>query len=881
MTDTNEYKGPLTGLNVIDFGWYYAGPMAGMLLADQGANVIRIVKPGEKELPEQQYRLLNRNKKLLTLDLKSEEGKNNALSLIECADVVIENFRPGVMKRLGLDYASIKQKNPSLVYLSLPGFASTDKERAHLQAWEGIMGAAACVYTTTSVYRDFLGYPPVYTAVPHCSVYGAVNGALAVMAALIARERQSAGTVLEVPLVSAGITAFEAFAFLKPPSWQYRFDPKAKFQLPLAYEGSEYSPADDLDTQKNKIARARCAYSEVYGLSRPFVCADGREIYLYPLSYKAPLQWLFFEKLGIAKQLKEEGFVQAGRYETHLDNNLSLFMLLSADRKQRVLELVTGAFQTRTAEQWEDILSPIMPATMIRTRAEWLSLKPLLESGVLVCQKNDHSELIVPGRLADASSPCYEPSTPNTSSLFPLSGEEALLSAYREAVVIDYSKAQELFSHNVHQQIRTGNNSTPLKKGDLLKGLKVLDLANMVAGPSVSMNLSQFGADVITPFPLDAKHYHPTFPLTNTGKRTLLVDIATEPGRHILHQLVSSSDLVVHNCLDGTAERVGAGHRQLQTINPNIVTCQVSGFGGTWRGKGGWENRPAIEHTAQAATGIMTQYGTLEVPQVHGQISCADTLGGPGGAFAALLGIYQKLKTGYAGETRTSLARLANFVQLPWMISENGNSDWGEARGQFALGETSPVSDHTCWWQRLYQCRDGWIYVGTPPDQSDALAEAITGHQKIDDEIISLAMEAGFAEKDCEAWLKQLDRIQIAAHRVLNFEDIMQDSPMRHIANEASHETAQGGTDILCWDDHPCGHPFTLLAPDHVRVGQDQTYWRITPAPRFGEHTREVLQELGYTQEEIDKLVHLKIAHDYFPMFGRKDIYLPGFKVRH
>ena len=79
MTQTGEYQGPLAGLNVIDFGHYYAGPMVGMLLADQGANVVRIVRPDDreysayyKELPEQQFRLLNRNKKLLTLDLKTD-----------------------------------------------------------------------------------------------------------------------------------------------------------------------------------------------------------------------------------------------------------------------------------------------------------------------------------------------------------------------------------------------------------------------------------------------------------------------------------------------------------------------------------------------------------------------------------------------------------------------------------------------------------------------------------------------------------------------------------------------------------------------------------------------------------------------------------------
>lgn len=93
MQDTSEYQGPLASLNVIDFGHYYAGPLAAMMLADQGANVIHIVRPGGPELPKQQYRLLNRNKKVLELDLKTDNGREQALSLVDKADVLIENFR--------------------------------------------------------------------------------------------------------------------------------------------------------------------------------------------------------------------------------------------------------------------------------------------------------------------------------------------------------------------------------------------------------------------------------------------------------------------------------------------------------------------------------------------------------------------------------------------------------------------------------------------------------------------------------------------------------------------------------------------------------------------------------------------------------------------
>ena len=245
-----EYQGPLSGINVIDFGHYYAGPMVGLLLADQGANVIRIVRPGdsehpEQELPDQQYRLINRNKKLLMLDLKTQAAKAQAKSLISKADVVIENFRPGVMKRLGLDYASVKGSNSGLVYLSLPGFASTDKERAHIQAWEGVLAAAACVYMATSRYRFALNFPPVYTWVPLCSAHGSMHGAIAVMAALLAREKEGCGTVIEVPLVDAGLSAH-----------LYRMEmDTAAADAPDAVKPFVYAPGDSQAVQLEKLAK--------------------------------------------------------------------------------------------------------------------------------------------------------------------------------------------------------------------------------------------------------------------------------------------------------------------------------------------------------------------------------------------------------------------------------------------------------------------------------------------------------------------------------------------------------------------------------------------------------------------------------------------------
>ena len=113
----------LSHIRVLDFGQYFAGPLVGMMLADLGAEVIRIDPPGGPRLDTPAADMLSRGKRAITLDLKQEADRETALALAACADVLIENFRPGVMQRLGLGVDAVHSVNPSLIYLSLPGFA--------------------------------------------------------------------------------------------------------------------------------------------------------------------------------------------------------------------------------------------------------------------------------------------------------------------------------------------------------------------------------------------------------------------------------------------------------------------------------------------------------------------------------------------------------------------------------------------------------------------------------------------------------------------------------------------------------------------------------------------------------------------------------------
>jgi crotonobetainyl-CoA:carnitine CoA-transferase CaiB-like acyl-CoA transferase len=121
---------PLDGVRVLDFGQYVAGPMAATLLADAGAAVTRVEPPGGPWFTDPGNAYLLRGRAAThVLDLKSAAGRSRALALVAEADVLIENFRPGVMARLGLDAATCQGLNRGLVYCSLPGFSELD-ERA-------------------------------------------------------------------------------------------------------------------------------------------------------------------------------------------------------------------------------------------------------------------------------------------------------------------------------------------------------------------------------------------------------------------------------------------------------------------------------------------------------------------------------------------------------------------------------------------------------------------------------------------------------------------------------------------------------------------------------------------------------------------------------
>ncbi|WP_431275288.1 CaiB/BaiF CoA transferase family protein [Variovorax ureilyticus] len=186
---------PLAGLRVVEFTHMVMGPTCGMILADLGAEVIKIEPPGgdkTRKLPGLGigfFRSFNRNKKSVVLDITTEEGRATATELIGDCDVVLENFRPGLMEKLGLDYATLAKKYPRLIYVTHKGFLPGPYEhRLALDEVVQMMGGLS--YMTGPVGR------PLRAGTSVNDIMGGMFGAIGVLAAL--REREATGRGQEV-----------------------------------------------------------------------------------------------------------------------------------------------------------------------------------------------------------------------------------------------------------------------------------------------------------------------------------------------------------------------------------------------------------------------------------------------------------------------------------------------------------------------------------------------------------------------------------------------------------------------------------------------------------------------------------------------------------
>jgi CoA:oxalate CoA-transferase len=211
-------SGPLAGIRILDLSWILAGPFATMILGDLGAEVIKIERPGYGDLARLNepfidgesaiFMSLNRGKKSLTLDLQTKQGKELFLRLVKISDVIIENFVPGTMKKLGLDYETVKKENPRIIYASVSGFGQTGPYAGN-RALDAVIQAAGGMMSLTGEPDG----PPLRPGASVADISAGLFAVTGITAALYEREKSGLGQFLDISMLDCQVAVLEnAFA---------------------------------------------------------------------------------------------------------------------------------------------------------------------------------------------------------------------------------------------------------------------------------------------------------------------------------------------------------------------------------------------------------------------------------------------------------------------------------------------------------------------------------------------------------------------------------------------------------------------------------------------------------------------------------------------
>lgn len=320
----------LSGVKILDFGHYIAGPYAAMLLAEQGAEAIKVEPPkGDPYRRELGFIVWNRSKKDITLDLKKAEGQRIAQELAKKSDVIIENFSPGVADRLGVGYDTISQLNPRIVYCSISGFGQSGPYR-DVPGWEPIVSSLATLYTEQGYITH-----PLYIVLPLASTYAAFMAAFSVATALYAREITGKGQRIDISLFGSMLAAQSI--------WVLNF--RGRERMPWGPQG-------------------------LLPLYRLYQGSDGKWFFLGLGTFT------FFTKFAVL--MEREEWLADPLFE-------GAPFLIMPPRNARVIAMLKELFTTRTRDEWVELFSSAdLPCAAVRPIEEFLDDPQILANEMVV-----------------------------------------------------------------------------------------------------------------------------------------------------------------------------------------------------------------------------------------------------------------------------------------------------------------------------------------------------------------------------------------------------------------------------------------------------------------------------------------------------------------
>jgi crotonobetainyl-CoA:carnitine CoA-transferase CaiB-like acyl-CoA transferase len=690
----------LNGIRVVDLSWGVAGPVAGMLLSDHGADVVKVEPPGGDPFRGTPgYEVWLRGRRSVVLDLRETDGRARLLELVDGADVLLESFAPGTLDQLGLASEDLLARNPALVHCSITGYG---RHRAHRDRpgydalvaartgiWDvqrGELGGAVTYMHGEEAFLPDLEIPegmepgspregPIFTYTPWLSMGAAFLATVGINAALLARLRTGRGQRVETSLLQAAVSATAS-------KWLRVERPDAKGFRSWIYD-----------------RRAPKGF---------FKCSDGRWVEQWVPNPQFVLTSADGDTLELRRGV-DRALNDPDRIEPDPENIVVL---------AHYFPLMQEAFARFPSEEWVEVGRKAgVPLQPVRTPEEALQDEALLAEGAVTDVPHPrHKSLRQAGVLYGLSA------TPGR-----VQGAPPSIGQHSSEVLAERRSAPEFSG--------SGDQRPPLD------GVTVLDLGFAVAGPFGTQVLADLGANVIKVNTWRDPYWHSRHIAygANRGKRSIGIDLKTPEGLEVFHRLLEKADVVHSNMRRDALRRLKCDEASLRDVNPDIIYCHTRGFD-----RGPRSDSPGNDQTGCSLAGVTWEDGGVR----HGgkpfwsMTSLGDTGNGFFSAIGVIQALYHRARTGEAQAVDTSILNAGLLVASMAALKPDGSALPRPELDGMQLG-LSP-------YYRLYRSRDGWVCVAAV---TDAHRQALLAATDSGPEPVFGSLEPWFADRTAsEAW---------------------------------------------------------------------------------------------------------------------------------
>ena len=384
-----------------------------------------------------------------------------------------------------------------------------------------------------------------------------------------------------------------------------------------------------------------------------------------------------------------------------------------------------------------------------------------------------------------------------------------------------------------------------------LENIKVADFTTMINGPYATMLLSDMGADVIKIEPLYGDSWRAVgggFLACNRGKRAISIDLKKTEAKQIAYDLIAVSDMVVENARYGVWKKLGLDYESVKKIKPDLIYISILAHGS----KGPFNQSPGFDPVLQAKSGQMVGQGGIGKPPLYHVIALNDQAAPMLGAFGAVLALLARVRKGKGQQVETSLTHASVALQSGEFIDYDGIE-------RICLGDTDLRGLNAV--KRHYQALDGrWIFIFCSDEKStlklfkaigkESLSDDLrfaSGEKRIENDaaLVNILQDV-FITRAAGEWVNFLEKEKIPVALAQSADDVLKDVHCEENKLFIDQEDQIFGMARLLG----VGPKFSGMSGIIRR-----------PAPMLGQHTRQVLGELGYSKEKIDDLLNNKVIY--------------------